>query len=94
MHKDEAESIAISGLAFVAQDHELMRRFLDLTGVDADSIRQAAREPGFLAGVLQFIIAHEPTLLRFSADSGVPPEKAVLAIESLPFGQTTGGYEP
>ena len=30
-------------------------------------------EPGFLAGVLQFILAHEPTLLRFAEEAGIAP---------------------
>ncbi len=83
---DSAESIAIEALGFVASDPELLPRFLAISGIDAASIRAAAREAGFLAGVLQFVIAHEPTLLRFSEQSGIPPQQVSAAMRALPFG--------
>ena len=59
-----AEEMAIAALGFIAADPALLPRFLAITGIEAQAIRSAAREPGFLAGVLQFIVAHEPTLMR------------------------------
>ena len=52
----------------------------------AGDIRAAAREPGFLAGVLQFILAHEPTLMRFAAETGADPARVAAACRALPFG--------
>ena len=82
----DAETLAIRALAFIAADPELLPRFLAITGIEASAIRQAALEPGFLAGVLQFIAAHEPTLLRFCEDAGVPPPQVLAALRALPFG--------
>jgi hypothetical protein len=73
--RENAEALAIQALGFVAADPELLPRFLAITGIEAHAIRQAARETGFLAGVLQFIVAHEPTLLRFSEETGIPPHQ-------------------
>ena len=84
--RENAEALAIRALGFVAADPELLPRFLAITGIEAGSIRQAAREPGFLAGVLQFIAAHEPTLMRFSEETGVPPQQVSAALRALPFG--------
>ncbi len=84
--RENAEALAIRALAFVAADPELLPRFLAISGIEANSIRQAAQEPGFLAGVLQFIAAHEPTLMRFSEVSGIPPQQVSAALRSLPFG--------
>ncbi len=84
--RESAEALAIRALGFVAADPELLPRFLAITGIEAQSIRQAAREPGFLAGVLQFILAHEPTLMRFSEESGIPPQQVSAALRALPFG--------
>lgn len=84
--RENAEALAIRALGFVAADPELLPRFLAITGIEANSIRQAAREPGFLAGVLQFIAAHEPTLMRFSEESGVAPQQVSAALRALPFG--------
>jgi hypothetical protein len=84
--REEAEALAVRALGFVASDPELLPRFLALTGIEARSVRQAAREPGFLAGVLQFILAHEPTLMRFSEETGTPPASVGKALQALPQG--------
>ena len=84
--RENAERIAIKALGFVAADPELLPRFLAITGIEAHAIRRAACEPGFLAGVLQFILAHEPTLLRFADESGVAPADVAKAVRNLPLG--------
>ena len=83
----DAEALAIAGLGFIAADPELLPRFLALTGIEAPSIRAAAREPGFLAGVLNFILAHEPTLDRFADHAGITPAIVAASVRSLPFGE-------
>ena len=82
----DAEAIAVSGLVFVANDPVLLPRFLAITGIDASAVRDAAREPGFLAGVLQFILAHEPTLLSFCEQDGISPPAVMTASKLLPTG--------
>lgn len=85
--QENAQALAIQALGFIAADAELLPRFLAISGIDAQAIRQAAREPGFLAGVLQFIAAHEPTLMRFSEESGIRPQDIAAALRALPFGE-------
>ncbi len=87
-----SESIAIDGLAFIASDDELLPRFLALTGIQADQIRQAAEEKGFLAGVLQFLLAHEPSLFKFCEHSGHAPESVEAAASSLFGGNERNEY--
>ncbi len=84
--REHAEALAISALAFVASDPELLPRFLAITGIEATQIRSAAAEPGFLAGVLQFLAAHEPTLMKFAAETGNNPASVSKALQVLPFG--------
>lgn len=84
--REQAEALAVSALAFVANDAELLPRFLAITGIEASSIRRAATEPGFLAGVLQFVLAHEPTLMRFCEETGTPPASVGKALRALPLG--------
>lgn len=86
MSRDDAEAVGIRALAFVAGDPDLLPRFLSVTGIDAGRIRQAAREPGFLAGVLDFVLAHEPTVMAFSAASGLNPASLAAARRALPGG--------
>jgi hypothetical protein len=85
---NDAEALAIAGLGFIAADPELLPRFLALTGIEASSVRAAAREPGFLAGVLSFILSHEPTLHRFAEHAGTAPEIVAASLRALPFGST------
>jgi hypothetical protein len=86
-----AEAVAIEALAFIAGDDKLLPRFLAITGIEAHAIRQAAREPGFLAGVLDFLLAHEPSLIAFCEASGRKPETVMAARRSLPGGD--GSHE-
>jgi hypothetical protein len=86
-HSSEgAEAAAISALGFIAGDAELLPRFLAITGIEAASIREAAQEPGFLAGVLDFLLAHEPSLMRFAAETGADPASLTQARRMLANG--------
>lgn len=86
-----AEALAIQALAFIAADQTLLPRFLALTGIEAKDVRAAAQEPGFLAGVLQFVLAHEPTLMQFATESGIDPAAVGRACRALPFGDDDRG---
>lgn len=86
MAREAADDIAVQALVFVAGDAELLPRFLDLTGIAANDIRRAASEPGFLAGVLQFILAHEPSLMKFAEHSNIAPQDVGRALRALPTG--------
>ena len=86
MSQADAESLAVEALVWLAQDKDLMPRFLALTGIEVSSIRSAAQEPGFLAGVLQFYLSHEPTLLRFCEETGRDPSSIEKAASLLPGG--------
>ena len=74
MSEDEAQRIAIGALAHIAADEALLTRFVSVTGIEPGAIRQAATQPHFLAGVLDFLLGHEPDALDFAARFGVPPE--------------------
>lgn len=82
----EAQALAVEALGFIAADPQLLPRFLALTGIEPAAIRLAAREPGFLAGVLHFILAHEPTLLAFADSAEIRPAAVGDALRALPQG--------
>lgn len=79
----DAEETAITALAWLAGQPELMGRFLALTGLEATNLREAAGEPGFLAGVLSFLMNHEPTLMEFCTATGTRPAAVSLAFRAL-----------
>ncbi len=80
---ETAETLAIQILVWLSQDEKLMERFLSLSGIEASSIRTAATEPGFLAGVIQFLLNHEPTLMRFCEENNVNPTELQKANTAL-----------
>lgn len=88
MNQEEAQALAVDALTFIAQDAELLPRFLNLTGITGADIRQAALAPGFWAGVLHFLLTYEPTLLQFSQACGHAPEHIAQAFAILPGGGT------
>lgn len=88
MNADGA-SVAIAALSWISADGEMVNRFCALTGIEPGQMRQAADEPGFLAGVLEFILAHEPTLMRFCEDNRLDPGSVARA-----HGQLSGGPAP
>jgi hypothetical protein len=82
--REAAESIAIQALNFLASDPPRLARFLAVSGLEPGSIRTAAAEPSFLAGVLDHLGSEEALLVAFSADVGIEPAevdraRAVLA---------------
>jgi hypothetical protein len=80
---DGAQNLAIAALGWIGADGEMINRFMGVTGIEADAMRQAASEPGFLAGVLDFLLAHEPTLMRFCDDNNLDPAQVQAARQKL-----------
>lgn len=76
---EEAEALAITALGFIAADPELLGRFLTASGIGPETLRSAAREPGFLRAVTGYLMANEPALLAFTANNGLKPEAVVRA---------------
>jgi hypothetical protein len=74
MDADSAETIALSALAFLAEDPPRLGRFLALTGVGPDELRTHTRAPRILAAVLGHLLQDESLLLVFAATHDVAPE--------------------
>ena len=86
--KEVAEGLAIQALTFIAGDRERLGRFLAVTGIGPAEIRAAAREPGFLIGVLDHLAADERLLTDFAAEAGIDPStigKALAALGGKPW---------
>src|SRR6266481_9055573 len=78
-----AEDLAIAALGFIAAEPERLGRFLAMTGIGPDSIRDAAREPRFLAGVLDHVAGDETLLRAFAAEHDFDPDTVMRARELL-----------
>ncbi|HVV61110.1 MAG TPA: DUF3572 domain-containing protein [Pseudolabrys sp.] len=80
---EAAEGLAVQALTFIAGDGERLGRFLAITGIGPDQIRAAAREPHFLAGVLDHVAADERLLTDFAAEAGIDPAEIGKAQAAL-----------
>ena len=81
---EDAQAVALKAVAFIAADDDLLPRFIALSGCDLDDIRQRIGDLAFLSGVLDFILADEPTLLAFVAAAELTPETPMAARVKLP----------
>ena len=71
--REQAEALAIQALTFIAGDGERLGRFLSVTGIGPAEIRAAAREPGFLAGVLEYLASDDRLIAAFAGEIGLDP---------------------
>jgi uncharacterized protein DUF3572 len=78
-----AEMLAVQALAFIAEDETRLSSFVAATGTAPQSIRDAAREPNFLAGVLEHILADENLLIAFADTVAIDPAEAARAHQAL-----------
>lgn len=72
--REEAEALALELLGHLAADEARLLRFLEASGLDPASLRRAAAEPGFLAGVLDHVMGDEALVLESAEALGRPPE--------------------
>ena len=81
--QEAAETLAIQALGFLAEEPERLGAFLSITGIAQEDIRQAAREPGFLAGVLDHMLSDESLLIAFADSAGINPASVAQARRAL-----------
>ena len=68
-----AEMLAIQALTYLADDGERLGRFLAVSGIGPESLRAAAQDARFLAGVLDYVVGDEQLLIDFAKEVGVTP---------------------
>jgi hypothetical protein len=78
-----SETLALQALAWIVSDQNLRPRFLDLTGLDAVTLRARAGERDLLAATLAFLTMHEPSLVAAAAALDVAPAVLVAAARDL-----------
>lgn len=81
-----AEVIALQALTFLAADDERLNRFMALSGIDGEGLKERADEPELLAAVLDHVLGDESLLYLFCEDANLPPETPRQARRCLPGG--------
>jgi hypothetical protein len=77
--RQAAETLAIQALAFIAEEPERLGAFIAAIGIGPDRIRDAARAPDFLAGVLEHMLGDESLLVAFADGAGIGPAEVARA---------------
>lgn len=78
--RDAAAALALAALAWtVGESEDRAARFLALTGLAADDLRDRLDDPATLAAVLGFLEAHEPDLVACAEAIGREPGELVAA---------------
>ncbi|MBX9932077.1 MAG: DUF3572 domain-containing protein [Methylobacterium sp.] len=81
--QDSAEQVALAILGWIAGDEDRFYPFLAVTGLSPENLRASAGEPGFLAGVLDYVVGDEAVLTACAAALDLPPERVALAWRRL-----------
>ena len=80
---NDAEALALNALAATLSDERRARRFLDLTGLSPDGIRDRIGERSLLASALTFLENHEPDLIEVARVIGCKPGDLIAARTEL-----------
>lgn len=93
-NREEAETIALEALGFLAGDQERLGRFLADTGIGPDTLMRQASTPATMTAVLDHLLGDESMLLVFAATAGYRPEHiaAAHAVLTAPTGKP--GLQP
>ncbi len=83
LSQDDAEALAIQCLALIAEDVEILGRFLSTTGLGPETLRNAATEPAFLLSVIEYVMMDESLLLQASERLHVRPTLFAVARHRL-----------
>ena len=80
---NDSTTIALSALAATLTDERRAERFLSITGLSPDGIRQSLGDRRTLAACLTFLENHEPDLLAVAEAIGEKPETLIAARAEL-----------
>ncbi len=81
--RSDAESIAIQVLNFIVGDVDRIIQFLNVTGLQPETIRESAKSAHFLLGVLDYASKDEELLKKIEAELNIRPAAILVAIVHL-----------
>ena len=86
MGREEAETLALKALGWMAREDDLMRVFLGSAGMSSGDLATQAGNPEMLAAVLDFLLLDDTWVQGFAEAAGYPPEAPMMARSVLPGG--------
>ncbi|PZU12006.1 MAG: DUF3572 domain-containing protein [Sphingomonas sp.] len=84
MHeRNDAPTVALRALAWILGDVQRSSRFLALTGLAPDDLRDRIADPELHAAVVAFLAGQESDLIACAGDIGLAPEAIQAAARDL-----------
>lgn len=87
MRQDQAETVGLQALAWLASEDELFGSFLGASGAAAGDVAEAAGKPEFLGAVLDFVMMEDAWVMAFCDANGLAYGVPMTARAVLPGGQ-------
>ena len=84
--QESAELLAIEALSWLVGNEVLLPVFLGSTGADANDLRNRAKDPEFLASVLDFLLMDDAWIEAFCLSANYAPDFPLRARAALPGG--------
>ena len=81
--RSDAESIAIQVLNFIVADVDRIIQFLNVTGLQPETIRASATSSHFLLGVLEYVAKDDELLKAIDQELKIQPAAILAAIVHL-----------
>ncbi|MEL6530442.1 MAG: DUF3572 domain-containing protein [Pseudomonadota bacterium] len=78
-----SQTLALAALGWILQDGDRADRYLELTGLDPDTLRAGLNNPAVLSSALDFLANHEPDLIRAAEALAITPEELIAARQEL-----------
>ncbi|UVF22480.1 DUF3572 domain-containing protein (plasmid) [Microvirga terrae] len=81
--RGDAESVAIQVLNFIVSDVDRIIQFLNVTGLQPETIRASATSSHFLLGVLEYVAKDDELLKAVDEELKIRPAAVLAAIVHL-----------
>lgn len=84
MTPDQAETLGLQALGWLAGNEELLPVFLGSTGADSAELAGRAADPAFLGSVLEFLTMDDAWVMAFCDSIDVGYDLPLRALHALP----------
>lgn len=89
----EPSDIILKLLVFLSTDEDRLTRFLALSGIDPQELRDRHGDPVFQGFLLDYLFQDDPTTSAFCADCDITPEALMRVRRKLPGGGDWNGTD-
>ena len=87
MKQEQAETIALGALGWLAANEDLLPVFMNASGLSEADLRQRASEPELLGSVLDFILMDDEWVVACCDVQQIPYDRLMRARAALPGGE-------